>query len=142
MTLRGRIAPVFPLVHLGLSAVGLVLAIQSGNGWWLLWSLFFLYLFPPLCQRGHQLVWPLQEGLSELSKPAYSPWWTTLQLQAVFNAAPSLEAILRLVPGVYSCWLRLWGSRIGRGVGVGSGWCTRRRCARGSSENPALTRSA
>ena len=29
---------------------------------------------------------------------------------------PALEAALRLVPGLYSAWLRLWGSRVGRGV--------------------------
>jgi acetyltransferase-like isoleucine patch superfamily enzyme len=32
----------------------------------------------------------------------------------VFCRIPALEEVLRLVPGLYSQWLRLWGARIGR----------------------------
>src|SRR5262249_19077251 len=38
------------------------------------------------------------------------------QAQLVYIALPPLEALLRLVPGLYSAWLRLWGARIGRRV--------------------------
>lgn len=106
----------FPLIHLGLIAYGPIRAIRVGNPWWLTWGLFFLYLFPPLCHRLLGFIWPLEEGRTNLSQPSYSPWWTSLQVQAVFNAAPSLEGLLRLIPGAYSGWLRLWGSRIGHGV--------------------------
>ena len=34
------------------------------------------------------------------------------QLQVLYSAFPAL----RLVPGLYSAWLRLWGSRVGRAV--------------------------
>jgi len=46
----------------------------------------------------------------------YLPWWGTHQLQRIYLAFPALEALLRLVPGLYSAWLRLWGSRVGRNV--------------------------
>src|SRR5690606_11439312 len=36
--------------------------------------------------------------------------------QLVYETFPALEGALRLVPGLYSLWLRAWGSRIGRGV--------------------------
>lgn len=106
----------FPLVHLALSAAGPVQAIRSSNPLWMLAGLAVLYLFPLFCFRCHQGMAPLREGSGLLSEPEYSPWWTSLQFQAVFNAVPSLEALLRTVPGAYSGWLRLWGSKIGRGV--------------------------
>ena len=37
-------------------------------------------------------------------------------MQLIFIALPALEAILRLIPGVYSAWLRLWGSHVGKHV--------------------------
>jgi hypothetical protein len=66
--------------------------------------------------RLHEALWPLAEGPSRIDVPAYSPWWGAHQLQVMYGAFPALEAALRLVPGLYSAWLRLWGSRIGRGV--------------------------
>ncbi|HMH49690.1 MAG TPA: hypothetical protein VK548_05615 [Candidatus Acidoferrum sp.] len=59
---------------------------------------------------------PLREGRSRLDAPVYSPWWASHQCQALFIALPELESLLRLVPGCFSLWLRLWGSRVGRGV--------------------------
>ena len=106
----------FPLVHLLLTALGPVFAIRTANPLWLLPGLAFLYLFPPICFRIHQLIWPISEGRSNLSAPGYSPWWISLQFQGVFNTIPWVEAILRAVPGAYSVWLRLWGSKIGRRV--------------------------
>lgn len=41
-------------------------------------------------------------------------WWACFQCQVLFLRFPALEEIIRLVPGCYSLWLRLWGSRIGR----------------------------
>ena len=61
-------------------------------------------------------LWPLAEGRSRIDAPGYSPWWGGHQCQVMYTAFPALEAALRLVPGVYSAWLRLWGSRVGRGV--------------------------
>ena len=37
-----------------------------------------------------------------------------LQAQMLFNRFPMLEEALRIIPGVYSTWLRLWGARVGR----------------------------
>ena len=43
----------------------------------------------------------------------YFVWWIVLNLQVVFCRLPALEEIMRIIPGAYSAWLRLWGSRIG-----------------------------
>jgi len=59
---------------------------------------------------------PLNEGEFALDEPAALAWETARRLQAVYDALPFLEAVLRLLPGIYSVWLRLWGSRVGYGV--------------------------
>ena len=41
-------------------------------------------------------------------------WWASFQCQVLFLRFPVFEEILRLIPGLYSLWLRGWGSRIGR----------------------------
>lgn len=75
-----------------------------------------LYLIPPLTFRLHRIFFPIRKSLSNLSERKYSPWWGAHQIQLIYTAIPQLEAALRLVPGLYSAWLRLWGSRIGRSV--------------------------
>lgn len=73
----------------------------------------WLLLLPPLAAR---LVVGRGLATGEIAVPssAFFRWWTTWQLQMVFNRLPWLEEVLRLIPGVYSAWLRLWGARIGR----------------------------
>ena len=41
-------------------------------------------------------------------------WWASFQFQVLFLRFPVFEEILRLIPGLYSLWLRGWGSRIGK----------------------------
>lgn len=72
-----------------------------------------LFLLPPLLAR-----YVLRKGLpsGEIAVPseAFFRWWITWQLQTVFNRLPWIEELLRLIPGAYSAWLRLWGANIGR----------------------------
>ena len=116
MTIRSRVFGLFPL--LWLLAIGAALLLLILDPAWpaVLLLLFVVYLFPVLCYRTHDLVWPLEPGLSRLDTPDYSPWWGGHQFQIMYSALPTLEAVLRLVPGLYSGWLRAWGSRVGRGV--------------------------
>jgi hypothetical protein len=73
-----------------------------------------LYGLPPLASRLVQLCIAIPEGRIGMGTPAFLGWWATAQLQMIFNRLPLLEELLRIVPGLYSNWLRLWGSRIGR----------------------------
>ncbi len=41
-------------------------------------------------------------------------WWASFQCQVLFLRFPVIEEILRLIPGLYSLWLRAWGSSIGK----------------------------
>ncbi|MBI3551606.1 MAG: hypothetical protein HY077_03745 [Elusimicrobia bacterium] len=77
-------------------------------------SILFLYLVPPLSTRILFAVFGRPEGRIPAGERAFFVWWASLQLQIVFCRFPGLEEGLRLLPGVYSVWLRLWGSRIGR----------------------------
>lgn len=81
---------------------------------WVLIGLALLYLFPPLVARAVLAVWGPLPPSTTLGSGAFLRWWALSQLQLVFNRLPQLEELLRLVPALYSAWLRLWGSRIGR----------------------------
>jgi hypothetical protein len=116
MTWRARIFALFPACWLA-SLLACVYALAAAPGWrTALAPLFVAYLLPVLCFRLHGLAWPLREGRSRIDAPGYSPWWGSHQFQVMYNAFPALESALRLVPGLYSAWLRLWGSRVGRRV--------------------------
>lgn len=73
-----------------------------------------LLLLPPLLARLVVLRAPLPTGENAVPSAAFFRWWATWQLQMVFNRLPWIEETLRLVPGLYSSWLRLWGARVGR----------------------------
>lgn len=116
MTLLGRLMALYPTCLL-LLLLGLCLwfgarpsVVQPGL------MVLILYVLPPVTHRLHSLFFPLREKTSDLSKPEYCPWWGSHQIQVLYIALPGLEAVLRLVPGLYSAWLRLWGARIGKNV--------------------------
>ena len=102
----------WPLIHLaGVAWISLALPMP------LLWratgAIAWLFLAPPFLARmvvGHGLP------AGEIAVPSRSffRWWTTWQLQMVFNRLPWIEEAMRFIPGVYSMWLRLWGATIGR----------------------------
>ncbi len=112
MTLRGRLLALFPAVVIAV-ALGAVLSLGA---WGLPVAALALYGLPPLAFRVHQVLCPVREGPSHLVGEGYSPWYGGHQLQLLYTALPALEAVLRLVPGLYSAWLRTWGAKVGRGV--------------------------
>ncbi len=97
-----------------LLVVGLVALPWGPLGCRIAAALLALYLLPPLLVRLALAVSPLRAGRLGMDDPAYMTWWLTINLQMVFNRIPWLEELLRLVPALYSAWLRLYGSRIGK----------------------------
>ena len=73
-----------------------------------------LYLLPPACAFVVRRTTSIPEGKIAFGSKPFFAWWVLLQLQMIFSRLPALEELLRLVPGAYSAWLRLWGARIGR----------------------------
>ena len=77
-------------------------------------ALAALYLAPPLMARLILFLVAFPQGRIALGSQSFFGWWGLFQLQIIFCRLPALEEVLRLVPGLYSLWLRLWGARIGR----------------------------
>jgi hypothetical protein len=107
-----------PLLHVVLSLAPIILAAMGRAPWTAAWlSPALLFLLPPLLVRiaGAGLGTGDQgrSGHIPLDSPAFLRWWFAAQCQALFLRLPFLEEILRLIPGCYSAWLRLWGADIG-----------------------------
>jgi len=116
MTVLGRLIALYPSLILSLTVATLGWFVYSPALLQPVLFLVILYIILPITLRLHQQVFPLRERLARLSDRTYSPWWGMHQIQVLYIAIPQLEAVLRLVPGLYSQWLRLWGSKVGRRV--------------------------
>ena len=114
MSVMGRIMTLFPFIHALLIGINLASAFTFTPC--LIFLPFSIWIFPLLCWRMHKRIWPLKAGLSRLASPEYSPWWGSYQFQQLFLLMPSLERVLHLIPGLFSTWLRAWGSTIGKQV--------------------------
>lgn len=112
----GRIASLFPLLHILLLLGGLAGLIVYPGLSALLGLLFIAYLLPPLLFRLYSFRHPARPGKWILNRRVRCDWWIAHQLQLGYAVLPLLESLLRLVPGAYSAWLRLWGSRVGRNI--------------------------
>jgi hypothetical protein len=99
-----------------LHAAGTVACLFLPLAWaWKIPAAFvFLYLLPLIPAR------LLRESLRKSPKKIpvgsadFLRWWACFQFQVLFLRFPATEEIIRLIPGCYSLWLRLWGSRIGK----------------------------
>jgi len=74
----------------------------------------WLLIVPPLVVRMILVIRPLPSTDIAVGSAPFMVWWLTSQWQVIFNRLPWIEEILRLVPGLYAVWLRLWGARIGK----------------------------
>jgi hypothetical protein len=73
-----------------------------------------VYLLPPLAVFAARPRAHIVDDVVIVGTPGFFRWWYTAQWQIAFNRFPQLEEALRVVPGLYSAWLRLWGAKIGR----------------------------
>ena len=102
----------WPLAHL-LGSVAWAVLPAWPAGWRALAVGLWLLALPPLLAR-FVVGRGLPAGPIPVPSRYFFRWWTTWQLQMLFNRLPWLEELMRLLPGFYSAWLRLWGARIGR----------------------------
>jgi acetyltransferase-like isoleucine patch superfamily enzyme len=116
MTPLSTLLSIFPGLVLLLSAASLIWLCGSPSLLSAIALLVSLYGLPLLVYRLHQWRYPVTEGISYLQGKTYSPWWGSHQIQVIYIALPILETVLRLIPGAFSFWLRLWGANIGQGV--------------------------
>lgn len=101
-----------PILHVTLIACTICLP-WAAYAWRIGAAVGVLYLLPPVVARCILKLWPIQEGRIAMPSHDYFVWWIVLNLQVIFCRLPALEELVRLIPGAYSAWLRLWGSRIG-----------------------------
>ncbi len=77
-------------------------------------ALGILYLIPPLLGRLILIIFPINSTHIASDSRDFVVWWALANLQTLFVRFSVFEELLRLVPGLYSAWLRLWGAKLGR----------------------------
>lgn len=77
-------------------------------------AILFLYIAPPLAGRLLLWLFPIRLGIIKITSDDFIKWWALLNVQIIFCRLPFLEELLRMIPGFYGPWLRLWGSKIGK----------------------------
>jgi hypothetical protein len=101
-----------PFLHLVLIA-GTLYFPWATIGWRLAAAIAVLYMLPPLVARSVLLILPIRDEHIAIPSRDYFVWWLTLNLQTIFCRLSFLEELMRMIPGAYNMWLRLWGARIG-----------------------------
>lgn len=116
MTLGGRLVSLFPMFYL-LSVIGWTGYLLGHFSWGHFFTLpAIVYLLPLALHRIHFFFFPFADGFWFLTEKKYNPWWASHMFQFPFIACPWLESLLHFIPGLYSAWLRAWGSKIGKQV--------------------------
>ncbi len=116
MTLIGKITSCFSMIYFALIISYIIKIFYNFKVWDLLILIFIIYFLPVCLHKIHSLFFPIKEGDSCIQDKKYCPWWTSHMLQHPFNVLPFLEGFLHLIPGLYSIWLKAWGSKIGRSI--------------------------
>lgn len=116
MTAADRLFSYFPLLMTVLSLAALGVFAQWPSLWSAILLLFVLYVLPPTVQRVMFRWAPLKQGIACIDGRLFCPWLASHHIQAFYDALPYLESLLRVFPGFYSMWLRMWGSHVGYGV--------------------------
>lgn len=116
MSAANRLFSYFPL----LMTVAAFAALGVFSAWPSAWSagllVFVIYLLPPTILRIVYRWAPIRHGVIAINERTFCPWLASHHIQAFYDALPYLESLLRVIPGFYSAWLRMWGSRVGYGV--------------------------
>lgn len=109
---------IFPALHLTLILISIFILITDINVFNFGFVLFVTYLLAPLLFRLLNYFYPLTEGTDfiGLNEKTGNMWIIAYHLQSTYLSFPSIERILIALPGLFSMWLRLWGSRIGKNV--------------------------
>jgi hypothetical protein len=116
MTGWDRLFSYFPLIMTAAALTALGIFAQWPSVFSAALLLFIVYVLPPIVLRVMFRWAPLQQGIACIDGRKFCPWLASHHIQAFYDALPYLESLLRVIPGFYSMWLRMWGSRIGYGV--------------------------
>ncbi len=101
-----------PILHV-LVISGTFIVPGLAVGYRLCLAVAVLFLLPPVLARCILFLWPICNEYIAPTSRDYFVWWYVLNLQILFCRLTFLEEAMRIVPGLYAAWLRLWGSRVG-----------------------------
>lgn len=120
MTLLSKLMAFFPASVILFTGLWILFAMRAQNlfvfAGALLGLLFTVYGYPLLTFHLLQKLKPFKGTHEALDSTKYSCWWGIHQVQLIYFVFPVLEKVLKAVPGLFSAWLRLWGSKIGKNV--------------------------
>ncbi|NJR18272.1 MAG: acyl transferase [Calothrix sp. CSU_2_0] len=116
MTLLSTILSFFPMLIMLMSFTCFLWVCVSPGIFSVMTLILIIYGFPLLINKIHTYFYPIEEGISYLCGKKYSPWWGSHQIQSIYITFPTLERILRMIPGAFTLWLRLWGAKIGQNI--------------------------
>jgi acetyltransferase-like isoleucine patch superfamily enzyme len=75
-----------------------------------------VYILPLATFRLLTLIFPIREGAYHIGSYGVQGWVLALKIQMFLSFFSVFEKILQLIPGLFSVWLRCWGSSIGSNV--------------------------
>lgn len=107
---------VVPLLHILSTAALMFYMHRLGLTATILGVGLLYYCAPPVLARITLTLFPIRMTRITPDSREFFTWWFLINLQGSFNRFPATEEWLRIFPGIYSAWLRLWGSRIGSTV--------------------------
>lgn len=113
-----RVQHFFPLIFFLIMITFFIKFVMDQNIWFFVAFMLTPYLLPLLIQRIVLGIYPMKEGGAYigLTEKQFSPWLFSLRVQQIYLVFPQLERLLFYLPGLYSAWLRAWGSKIGSNV--------------------------
>ncbi|MCG8671700.1 MAG: hypothetical protein MI867_20010 [Pseudomonadales bacterium] len=115
MTIYGKLISLFPISQFLLicwALIAFVLGPSLVGGFLVIAA---IYLLPLAAFHLHQAFFPLKAGVTDITS-GYNVWYGTHMIQSLLIAMPLFERVLRLIPGAFAFWLRLWGSKVGNNV--------------------------
>ncbi len=116
MSVMSRVLLFYPGFVMISFALLVLIGVMSRSIETLISALALIYVFPLLCFKLNKLLFGDARELEKFKETTYNAWWGGHQIQLIYIAFPIFETVLRLIPGLYSAWLRLWGAKIGRNV--------------------------
>jgi acetyltransferase-like isoleucine patch superfamily enzyme len=106
----------FPMCQGGLVVYFLYKVLSAFTLTYLSGLICSIYILPLVMFRVISRLIPLKNGIYPVGTFGINGWIVAFRIQSFLTAFPVFEIILIGVPGLYSIWLRAWGSKIGKGV--------------------------
>ena len=98
MKISHRLFRLFTPIILLLSGGSFVLFCHTLNWLYLLTFFFSLYGLPLITYRLHQLLIPIEEGISYLDETSYSPWFVSYQIQYIYLYNSFFRILFKINP--------------------------------------------